>query len=73
MQKILIRRKFAAADIVVVALVATIIYALVAYGREFDSAYHAAYNIDLSLYSLPYYTLFSALRGMAAFVRVWIA
>src|SRR5215831_11088883 len=68
MQKILIRRKFAAADIVVVALVATIIYALVAYGREFDSAYHAAYNIDLSLYSLPYYTLFSALRGMAAFV-----
>jgi NitT/TauT family transport system permease protein len=68
MQKVLIRRKFAAADLVVVALVATIIYTLVSYGREFDSAYHASYNIDLSFYSLPYYTLFSALRGLAAFV-----
>ncbi len=67
MQKILIRRKFAAADVVVVALLATVIYALVAFGREFHAAYRAAYDIDLSLYSLPYYTLFSALRGMAAF------
>jgi NitT/TauT family transport system permease protein len=67
MQKVLIRRKFAAADVVVVALMAAVIYALVAFGREFHAAYRAAYDIDLSLYSLPYYTLFSALRGLAAF------
>src|SRR5437867_5930472 len=43
------------------------IYALIAYGREWEAAFRAAVDIDLSLYSLPYYTLFSALRGLAAF------
>jgi NitT/TauT family transport system permease protein len=68
MQKVIIRQRFTAADVVVVALIATVIYALVAYGREWETAYRAAVDIDLSLYSLPYYTLFSALRGMAAFI-----
>src|SRR5579864_7284293 len=67
MQKVVIRRKFSAADAVVVALVLTIIYALIVYGREWRAAFHAAIDIDLSLYSLPYYTLFSAFRGAAAF------
>src|SRR5262249_25206562 len=43
------------------------IYALIAYGRELETPFRAAVDIDLSLYSLPYYTLFSALRGMVAF------
>jgi NitT/TauT family transport system permease protein len=67
MQKVLIHRKVSPADAVVVALVLTIIYALIVYGREWQAAFHAAIDIDLSLYSLPYYTLFSAFRGVAAF------
>jgi NitT/TauT family transport system permease protein len=68
MQKVLIRRRPTSADAVVVALVLATIYALVAYGREWNAAFHRAVEIDLSLYSLPYYTLFSALRGLAAFM-----
>jgi len=68
MQKVLIGRKSSKADGVVIILTLAAIYALVAYGREFQSTFHAAVDIDLSFYSLPYYTLFSALRGMAAFV-----
>src|SRR5215831_780352 len=67
MQKILIRRKISPADGFVVALVSAAIYALIAYGREWEAAFHPAVDIDLSFYSLPYYTLFSALRGLAAF------
>lgn len=68
MQKVFIQRKFSPADGVVVVLVLALVYALVAYGREWETAFHAAVDIDLSLYSLPYYTLFSAMRGMAAFI-----
>jgi NitT/TauT family transport system permease protein len=67
MQKVVIWHKSSAADAVMVALVLAIIYALIAYGREWEAAFHAAVDIDLSFYSLPYYTLFSALRGIAAF------
>jgi len=67
MQKIVIRRPFSSADLVVLALILATIYALVAYGREVETSFRAAADIDLSVYSLPYYTLFSALRGIAAF------
>jgi NitT/TauT family transport system permease protein len=67
MQKVVIARRFSAADAVVIGLVLATIYALIAYGRELEAAFHRAVDIDLSLYSLPYYTLFSALRGLAAF------
>src|SRR5215468_1987748 len=68
MQKIIIRRPFSAADVIVLSLILATIYALVAYGRVLETPFHAAVDIDLSLYSLPYYTLFSALRGLAAFI-----
>src|SRR5215813_12325390 len=68
MQKVVIARRFSAADAVVIGLVLATIYALIAYGRELEAAFHRAVDIDLSLYSLPYYTLFSALRGLAAFI-----
>jgi NitT/TauT family transport system permease protein len=68
MQKIIIRRKVSTADAIVVILILAIIYALIAYGREWEATFHPAVDIDLSLYSLPYYTLFSALRGVAAFM-----
>src|SRR5215831_12351975 len=67
MQKVVIARRFSAADAVVIGLVLATIYALIAYGRELEAAFHRAVDIDLSLYSLPYYTVFSALRGLAAF------
>src|SRR5215471_7097817 len=67
MQKVIIRPRSSAADAVVIALIRSIIYALIAYGREWQAAFHAAVDIDLSFYSLPYYTLFSGLRGLAAF------
>ncbi len=67
MQKVIIRHKSSAADAVVIAFVLSMIYALIAYGREWEAAFHPAVDIDLSLYSLPYYTLFSAIRGLAAF------
>src|SRR5215467_2157863 len=67
MQKVVIARRFSAADAVVIGLILATIYALIAYGRELEAAFHRAVDIDLSFYSLPYYTLFSALRGLAAF------
>src|SRR5437773_7007209 len=67
MQKVLITRRSSAADAGVIALLLATIYALIAYGREWEATFHRAVDIDLSLYSLPYYTLFSALRGLAAF------
>src|SRR5262245_39374864 len=68
MQKIVIRRKVTTADAVVVAMVLATIYAIIAYAREWNATFHPAVDIDLSFYSLPYYTLFSALRGIAAFI-----
>jgi len=67
MQKIVIRRRFSSADAVVIALILAVIYGLVSYGREFQATFRPAVEIDLSLYSLPYYTIFSALRGLVAF------
>jgi len=67
MQKVVIERNRSAADAIVIGLVLATIYALIAFGREWEAAFHRAVDIDLSLYSLPYYTLFSALRGLAAF------
>src|SRR5206468_12103823 len=67
LQKVIIRHKSSAADAIVIALVLSIIYALIAYGRELEAAFHPAVDIDLSFYALPYYTLFSAIRGLAAF------
>ena len=68
MQKILIWRKISPADGVVVAFILAVIYGLAAYTHQLETSFRAAVNIDLSLYSLPYYTLFSALRGIAAFI-----
>src|SRR5215831_14358827 len=67
MQKVVIARRFSAADAIVIALILSLIHALIAYGREWEATFHRAVDIDLSLYSLPYYTLFSAIRGLAAF------
>jgi NitT/TauT family transport system permease protein len=67
MQKVVIARRVSAADGIVIALLFATIYALIAYSREWQAAFHRDVNINLSLYSLPYYTVFSAMRGLAAF------
>jgi NitT/TauT family transport system permease protein len=68
MQKFVIRPKISPADIIVVALIGAVIYGMVSFGREWRSSFHPATDIDLSLYHLPYYTLFSGMRGLAAFL-----
>ena len=68
MQRVVIRQKYSLADIAVVGFLAAIIAGLVSYGREWKTPFHSATEIDLSLYSLPYYTFFSAMRGTAAFL-----
>jgi NitT/TauT family transport system permease protein len=67
MQKSVIRQKYIAADVLVLLVLGTVIYALIAFGREWKTSFHPATVIDLSFRSLPYYTLFSAVRGMVAF------
>lgn len=68
MQKVAIRSKSPLADLGVLLLLGTIIYGLVAFGREWKSSFHPATDISLSYYALPYYTLLSAMRGILAYV-----
>ncbi|MGZ3726828.1 MAG: ABC transporter permease [Pseudobdellovibrio sp.] len=46
----------------------TLIFGLTAFGKEWRSSYNPNYQVDLSLSSLPMYSLFSALRGFIAYL-----
>jgi NitT/TauT family transport system permease protein len=61
------RRYFSVPDIAIMLLIATIIYGVVAMGKEWRSEFHPVTKIDLSIWALPYYTLFSAVRGVVAY------
>src|SRR5262245_31514545 len=54
-------------DAVVLLSVAALFGALLMFGKQFTSPYHATTVIDLSLRSLPQYTFFSLCRGFAAY------
>lgn len=58
---------YSAADLLILLLVATGIYALVSMGNEWRADYHPVTVIDLSLRELPKYVLLSAMRGVAAY------
>jgi NitT/TauT family transport system permease protein len=63
------QRRFASlADALVLLLLATGIYALVLVGAEWRAEYHPVTQIRLSIWALPTYVLFSASRGMAAYL-----
>jgi len=68
MQKTQIKYRSLPSDILVLALLAAVIYSLVAFGREWQAAFNPSVAIDLSASSLPKYTIFSALRGLTAFL-----
>lgn len=55
------------ADVIFLLLACTLIYGLTHFGQEWKSSYNPNYKIDLSLVSLPLYSLFSALRGLIAY------
>lgn len=55
------------ADLVLLALLLTLIYSLGAYAGQWKASYNPSYPIDLSLKSLPFYTLCTGLRGLTAY------
>jgi NitT/TauT family transport system permease protein len=68
MQRTPVFRKFSAVpDLVIVLLVGTLIYGLVAISQEWRAEFQPVTHIDLSIWSLPKYTLFSGIRGFVAY------
>jgi NitT/TauT family transport system permease protein len=68
MQRTPVFRKFSAIpDLVIVLLVGTLIYGLVAISQEWRAEFQPVTHIDLSIWSLPKYTLFSGIRGFVAY------
>jgi NitT/TauT family transport system permease protein len=70
MQNIFLYRKrfFSLADLVILMLIATSIYGMISIGREWQADFRPVTEIDLSIWALPKYTLFSAIRGMVAYL-----
>lgn len=62
------RRYFATADLVIFLLLATAIYGIIAISGQWRSDFHPATEINLSFGALPRYALFSAIRGLAAYI-----
>src|SRR5262245_20318624 len=54
-------------DLFLLLLVGAVVGAIVTVGKQMAVPYHAATAIDLSLRSLPKYTLLSLARGFAAY------
>ncbi len=61
-------KRFSVADFIVIGLIIAIIYALISYAKEWRAEFNPNIKINLSYYSLPYYMLFSGLRGIVAFI-----
>jgi NitT/TauT family transport system permease protein len=68
MQKVQIKYRSLPSDLLVLALLGAIVYALIAFGQEWQSDFNPSIEIDLSVSSIPKYALFSALRGLSAFI-----
>lgn len=54
-------------DIVILLFFGAILYAFMMLGQQWDQAFTPAVNIDLSVNALPYYAVYSALRGIIAY------
>ncbi|MFM8269377.1 MAG: ABC transporter permease [Pseudomonadota bacterium] len=68
MQKVQIKYRSLPSDLLFLGLLGSVIYALITFGQEWQSAFNPSVEIDLSLSSIPKYALFSALRGLSAFL-----
>jgi NitT/TauT family transport system permease protein len=68
MQRVILPQKFSPADLLILMLIATIIYALVSTGNQWRAVYNPVTHISLSMRSLPYYTMLSGVRGLVAYM-----
>jgi NitT/TauT family transport system permease protein len=67
-RKVFLRTTLSRGDIIVLLGLVSVIYALTIFGNEWRAAYNPYTPIDLGLLALPRYALFSALRGVLAFL-----
>jgi NitT/TauT family transport system permease protein len=68
MQRPISQRLLSPPDLLILLLLGTVIYSIVAIGQEFRSDFHPITQIDLSIWALPRYTLLSAARGFTAYL-----
>ncbi len=61
------QKYFALSDLIIMCLIATVIYGVVAIANEWRTEFHPITQIDLSAWALPYYTILSAARGVVAY------
>lgn len=64
---VLPQKALSLADGLILLLIATVIYGLVAMGNEWRADFHPETAIDLSAWALPKYVLLSATRGVIAY------
>ena len=62
-----LRRAVSLTDVVVLLAIGSLLYGLVAVGREWQGSLRPTADIDLSAWALPKYTFFSLTRGLAAY------
>jgi NitT/TauT family transport system permease protein len=62
------KRFFTVADAAVFVVLGALIYAVVATGQLWKEDFHPVTEIDLSVKALPLYVLYSAMRGLTAYV-----
>ena len=67
MQRVILPRRFSAADLLIMLLIGTIIYGLVSTGNQWRAGFTPVTEIDLSFKWLPYYTVLSGVRGLVAY------
>ena len=62
------QRAFSPPDILILAIIATVIYAVVSMGTEWLTSFRPTTQIELSLGALPKYVLLSAARGILSYL-----
>lgn len=67
-KKVFPPRYFSVPDLAILLLISTVIYGVVAIANQWRTEFHPVTQIDLSVRALPFYTLLSAARGMAAYL-----
>src|SRR4051812_18740786 len=69
MQPRIIRPSFLAiSDIGILCFIATLIYGVVELANAGSAVFNPVTQIDLSAWSLPFYTLLSGMRGLVAYI-----
>jgi NitT/TauT family transport system permease protein len=64
----IVQKRSILADLIIVLGVASLIYGSFVFAAEWESKFNPSFNIDLSFQALPVYSLFSAMRGLGAYL-----